>query len=511
MIPRLTSADQRFIAAFGAIKIVLHLPVLGRYGYHHDELYFLACGHHLSVGYVDHPPMVPWLARLAHELFGPSLFGLRLLPMLAGALLVMLTVWMAHSLGGGRFAQAVAGVGVLTAPVYVRLANLFCIPAFEVALWMVAFHLLIRILDRSEDGSASGHGEKLWPWLGLVAGLGLLTKHSMLFFGFGLVVALALTPHRRHFRSPWLYFGGLIALVVFLPNLIWQMSNDWPTVQFLGGLHENVMSRIPGALFIAGQFLYIGPAAAPIWIAGLGFLFSPAGRRFRYLGWVWLACFVLLLVLKSKIYYLAPAYPPLLAAGGCMIEKFAKQGRPWVRPALAVWIATLTLVLLPLSLPVFSIDATESYIRKITFGAFNNLYELTADLRGMFGWQERLEAVAEVWHGLSPAEQERAVVLGSDYGNAGAIDYFGAEFGLPSAVSTHMSYHLWGLPDREIDILVAVNVPLRDLEVYYQDIELVAERELENVNPWDREFRVYVARKPKADLRREWPGLKRWN
>ena len=232
--PALGSGDWRFPGSLALLKVLIHLPILGRYGYHHDELYFLACGQRLALGYVDHAPLVPWIARLADELFGQSLYGLRILAVLAGAGAVFLAGLLTRRLGGGRFAQLSACLSMLVAPVYLRSGNMLCLPAFEPLFWTAGFYLVARILQEDQP--------RLWPWVGLVVGVGLLNKHSMLFFALALVVALLLTPERRQFRSPWLYAGGAVATVVFLPNIVWQIANEWPTVEFLRHLNRETMA-----------------------------------------------------------------------------------------------------------------------------------------------------------------------------------------------------------------------------------------------------------------------------
>ena len=311
---------------------------------------------------MDHPPLVPWLARLSDTLFGPWLPGLRLSATIAGAATVFLTATLARRLGGGRLAQLLAGLGVVVAPVYLRTGNLFCIPAFEPLVWVVAAHLLVTIVTEDRP--------RYWLWFGLVAGVGLLLKHSTFLLGFGVLVALLATPARRHLRSPWLYAGGAVALLVFLPNLIWQVGHAWPTVEFLRALNAQVTTGIPAWLFLLGQVLYLNPVTPPLWLLGLLFFFRPAGRPWRVLGWVYMAVLVLLVFTKSKIYYLAPAYPALLAGGAVALEKWAGAGRARLVGAVSVGLLLAGGVLVaPLSLPILSIKATDRYVRAFTFGA----------------------------------------------------------------------------------------------------------------------------------------------
>lgn len=505
---RLTRSDWYIPAAFAVLKLLLHLPVLHRFGYHHDELYFLACGHHLAFGYVDHAPLVPWIARMADTLFGQSLVGLRLFPLLAGAGAILLAGLLVRKMEGGKFAQAVTCVAMLTAPVYLRTSNMLCIPAFEPLIWLASYYLIVRIVQ--EDNP------KLWLWVGLIAGIGLMTKHSMLFFGFGLAIGLLLTPHRKYFLSPWLYAGGAIAVLVFLPNLIWQATHDWATVEFIRGLNEGTMSGISVLQFAVGQLLYLNPLSAPLWMAGLGFLFfTTAGSPYRILGWMYIAIFVLLVALKSKIYYLAPAYPPLFAAGAMAVERLSQRtNRGWLQPATAGLVLVGGAVLAPLSVPVLTLESTERYVTALTFGAFKNVYELTGDLRGMFGWKERVAAIAEVYDGLPEEEKSETVIFSGSYGLAGAVDYFGGEYGLPKASSGHMTYYLWGLPDQPIDTVIVSHIgqdAYNRLKELFDTVEVVKELK---IYPFDGErdapFQVLLCRGLREDFRRFWPQTREW-
>ena len=344
-----------FLLVLSAVKLLLHLPVLHRYGYHNDELYFIACGRHFSFGFVDHPPFVPWMARFATDLFGPSLFGLRIIPALAGCSAVFLTGLLVRRMGGGRFAQGLACAATIIAPVFLRTGNMLAIPSFEPLFWLGCSYLLVRLIQEDEH--------RLWLWLGLVAGAGLLNKHSMLFFGAGLLVGLLLTPLRKHLQTPWPYLGGAVAFLIFLPNLLWQISNGWPTVGFLVDLNARVMGDIAVFQFLAGQVLYLHPLNTLIWTPGLLFLFaSRTGRPYRALGWIFVVVFLLLLVAKSKIYYLAPAYPALFAAGSIAIEQWTRLTRRWLRPTLITALVAGGVALGPVALPLLSINATDRFM-----------------------------------------------------------------------------------------------------------------------------------------------------
>ncbi len=499
----LLRGDLVFLGAFVVVKLALHLTFNRWYGYHHDELYFLACGHHPAFGYVDHPPLVPWIAALSDLLFGQSLPGLRFFSAVAGAAAVFLTGLLTRRLGGGRFAQAVACIAMITAPVYLRSGNILAIPSFEPFYWVLCSYFVVRVIQ--EDNP------RLWLWVGLVAGIGLMNKHTMAFFGIGLVVGLLLTPQRKQFRSPWLYAGGLLAFLIFVPNLIWQMENGWPTLHFIRNLNRGVMSGISVFQFLLGQFLYEHPVNAPIWILGLVFFFRTEGKPYRVFGWLYLAVFVLLVIAKSKIYYLAPAYPPLFAGGALALERFArKTHHAWLKPVTVGVLCAGGSVFVPLALPILNIETTDRYINAITFGALGNIYEVTGDLHGQFWWPERVAAVAKVYDSLSPEEQANTVIFAGGYGDAGAIDYFGGAYGLPNAVSNSMTYYLWGPGDKNPEIVIAVGVGRDFLEQVFEEIEDTPIVKLEHVNPGDREFHIRICRKPKISIQKLWPQLRPW-
>jgi hypothetical protein len=240
-------------AAAAVAKVAVHVPWLSEYGYHRDELYFIDCGAHLAFGYVDHAPLVPWLAWLAGALFEHDLFALRIVSVLAGALAAALTVLMARELSGGRLAQIIAGTCVIVAPAYLRMAKILSIPAIELLWWTLASYLVLLALHRAEP--------RRWLAVGAIAGIGLLTKHTMLLWGAGITVGIVLTPSARpQLRTRWPYLGLLIAFLLFAPNLLWQAQHDWATLEFVRNARHGTLARIPRALFVGRPVPVHAPA-----------------------------------------------------------------------------------------------------------------------------------------------------------------------------------------------------------------------------------------------------------
>ena len=299
--------------------LLVHLLTNGRYGYFRDELYYIACARHLDFGYVDQPPLSILLLRLSQLLLGDSLFAIRLLPALAGAAIVALTGMIAREMGGRAWAIALACAGSLCALFYLAVGNFFSMNAFEPLFWMGCVYLVVRIVN--------GGSPMLWLWFGVLLGIGIENKHSTVFFGVGILVALLLTPERRHFAQKWIWLGGIIALAIALPNILWQALHHWPTYELLSNIaHSNKNVALSPVQFIAQQAIFMNPGTLPLWLAGLFWLFgSRDGRRYRAIGIIYLVTLTEFIVLHGKSYYLAPAYPMLFAAGGVAAEQHFRR------------------------------------------------------------------------------------------------------------------------------------------------------------------------------------------
>ena len=326
-------------------KLLFHLLTAGRYGIFRDELYYLACSEHLAWGYVDQPPLIALVAWFSRHVFGSSLLGLRLLPAIAGAALVWLTGRLAREMGGARFAQALAALVVFAVPIFLVFHHWLTMNAFEPLIWMAAAWCVVRAINTGDA--------KYWLWFGVLIGLGLQTKYTVIFFAFGIVVGLLLTSHRRFLKSKWIWLGAIAALLIFLPNLLWLVKHDFPFLQLMHNIRQSGRDVARGPIaFVADQAMIMNPILAPLWVAGLLWLFfgkqslreeeprhangfgkneetvtwrlplpSAAGSHYRIFGWTYVVMLVTFIVLKGKNYYLAPAYPMLFAAGAIAFER----------------------------------------------------------------------------------------------------------------------------------------------------------------------------------------------
>jgi hypothetical protein len=496
-------------AGLAAAKLLLHLLTNSRYGYFRDELYFIACGEHLDWGYVDHAPLVALVARASRRLFGDSLSALRLLPAAAGALKVLLTGLLVRELGGGRWAAVLACLSVVVAPVYLVSDTLFSMNAFEPLFWTGGALAAVLAVKRGDA--------RWWLAFGALAGLGLQNKHSMLFFGAAVVAGLLLTPERRFLRSPWLWAGGAVALVIFLPNVIWEYRHDWATLELLRNVKATGKNVELAPLdFVLQQFLILLPLTAPVWLAGLWFLLCDRdGRRFRLLGVAYLALLALMIALKGKNYYMQPIYPVLFAAGGVMWERWLSRHRlRWLRVAYTVVLVLGGAVFAPLALPVLPPDSLIRYqdalgLRppKTEVGHAGPLPQHFGDT---FGWPEMVEQVARVYYALPPDERARAAIYANNYGEAGAVDFFGPRHGLPRAISPHQNYFLWGPRDYDGSVLILLQSKRADAERNCTSVETGPEVR----HPYamaEEHFTIHICRGLKRPIPELWPQLKKWN
>jgi hypothetical protein len=484
---------------FAALKLVLHALAVTHYGYFRDELYYIACAKHLAWGYVDQPPFSIALLALNRTLLGDSLLALRWLPALAGAGTVLITGLLVRELGGGRFAQALACLCAVLPPVWLAVDHFFSMNAFDTFFWSLAALLLLRALQVGRPGA--------WAALGVVLGLGLLNKTSMLWFGGGAFLGLLLTGQRRVLgtRGPW--FAAALAGLLFLPHIVWQVRNAWPTLEFMRNAALHKMVHTDFVAFWIQQVVFMSPATLPVWLIGLGALL--ASRRSRVLGIVFLAVAALLVASgSSRPNYLAVAYAPLLAAGAAAIERAAAGRRGWLRPVAIVAVALVGLPLVPAGLPFLPVERQVAYLRALHVQPPAQEHTREGDLpqvfADMFGWEDLVRRVGRVYHALPPADRARCAIFAYNYGEAGAIDFFGPRYGLPPAISPHNNYWLWGPRGASGEVLILVGGSRDERHPDFRSVELADTTSCAHCMPYENGAPIFVCRGLNQPLGRRW-------
>jgi len=476
-------------------KLLLHLFANGQFGYHRDELYYMACGQHLDFGYVDHPPLIALLARVWIGVIGNSLFSIRFLPAVAGAIVVYFTGLITRELGGRTYAAIIACLSVMIAPVILSTDNLFTTNVFDQLFWVMGIYLIVKILKYDKP--------KGWIWVGLIIGLGLLNKHSVVFLIFGLGVGLLLTSQRRYFRNKYFWIGTGVTILIFAPNLIWQIKHGWPTIEFL---REAEINRPTGGSlfdFVKQITFSFHPLTLPIWAAGFYFLLlSKDGKRYRLLAVLFITLLIFFSIQRSKDYYLAPVFPMLWASGAVMLERLIRKRKLiLLRSAIIGILLVGGIALAPLSIPILSFDKTVEYCEYARGG----LHPVYSD---MLGWENMVETVARVYNNLPEDEKRVCGIMTQNYGQAAAINFFGAKYDLPGAISPHNSYWLWGPGDYTGEIMITTGISPEGLSQGFES-HRVAEVVVNDYVMWyETNQPVIIWKNPRMPLAAMWPYLK---
>jgi len=444
---KLASNDIAVLVLWATAGVLLHTVTNGQYGFHRDELATLDDARSLEWGYVAYPPLTPFLARVAFTLFGPSLVGLRSFAAVALGLVLVLTGLMARHLGGGRQAQIVAALAAAIGGVAFGGGRLFQYVSFDYLWWVAAAYFMVRLLASDDPRWCLA--------IGAAIGLGMLTKYTMMFLTAGIATGFLLTPARRFLRSPWLWCGIALALMIFLPNLLWQMRHHFVSLDFLKSIHARDVSIGRTDSFVLDQFwIATNPPTVPLWLAGLFYLFATTdGRRYRPIGWMFIVPFVLFVVGKARGYYLAPGYPMLFAAGAVWGERWvaslstrrALVIRRTTWRALAIGALVDAAIVLPIAPPG---SLWWQFADRANGGNFNE----------EIGWPEFVQTIASIRDSLPVEERSRLGILAGDSGQAGAINLYGSTLKLPRAICGMNSHWLRGYGDPPPETVIVVGM-----------------------------------------------------
>jgi len=443
-----TRTDTLVLVALAAVVALLHILTNSRYGFHRDELQTLSDALHMDWGFVAYPPFTPLVERIGMALFGHSLVGLRLFSVIAQAIVVVVAGFMARELGGGRLAQVTTALAVALSPLPVFEATEFQYSSFDMLWWVLIAYFVIRLLKTENP--------RWWLAIGAAAGLGLQTKYTMCFFLAGVFGGLLLTPARRYLKSGWLWAGVALAFVIFLPNILWQLRHDLISYHFLQHIHARDVGEGRAQGFVKDQFLLCANlVSTPLWIAGLvAFFRSP---RYRMLAWMYVIPFALFVVSKGRFYYLAAAYPMLLAMGAVVGERWvgsmSRGKRRAVEAVFFILLVASGLFFAAILVPIASSGPLRNFALKIN-----------GDLREEFGWDEMVRTVAGIRDSLPPEQRSNFGIFVGNYGEQGAIEFLGQAYHLPPPISATNSAWLRGYPEPSPTTLIVLGFPQSSVE-----------------------------------------------
>ncbi|MGE5425180.1 MAG: glycosyltransferase family 39 protein, partial [Syntrophothermus sp.] len=465
--------DSRFTVFVIALAgMVLHLGFANTMEYHRDELLYFSQSLHLSFGYFSVPPLSAWLAFVSARFLGYNLFAAKFLPALAGGFTVFLCGSMARELGGGSRAQVMAAISMSCSLLFLRAFYLFEPVPFDIFFWTLMFYFLLKFLNT--------HQNKFLIYLGITLGFSLLNKYNPLFLLIAFLIVIPFTPERLIFRNRKFYTAALVAFLIFLPNLIWQLNHGLPVIHHMKELSQTQLVHMSLGIFLKEQLLII-MSATLIGIPGiLMLLLKKDLRRYWLIGMMCIVVLLIFILLKGKSYYTAGIYPVMLAAGAVGITSLTR--RNFMDYLIILFLIASTMVILPLGIPVFKPEKMVSYFdgfAKITGSndvrrfEDNQYHPLPQDYADMLGWNELTLITATAWQQV--ADKDATIIYAENYGEAGAIRVIGRKYGLPEPVSFNESFIYWRPLSfkKEIKTVIYINdEPGDDVQDLFGDIRL---------------------------------------
>jgi MFS family permease len=495
-----TTALLVYIAA---ADFIFHMVFATNYGYFRDELYYIVSGtQHLSLGYVDFPPFIAYVAAFLNLTSNDSLVSIHIVPALNEALLVFAAGMITRILGGGRRAQMLAALSTFVSLGFLVFGSLFTPDSFDSLWWSLLAYLVIRIVKRKEP--------KLWVLVGLVAGIGLITKLTIFFFVAALLISfLAIPSSRRYLRSKWIALGGLLSVVFVLPMVYWNSINGWPMIQFYESFRGDVTGGGPLNFFIT-QLAIISFLNAPIFILGLYFyLKSNEGSELRALGLSYLLLYAFMTLLNMKTYYLMPIYPMLFAGGAIMIERssFSERGFSlrWFgsKPFVACLII-VGMLIAPIAVPILSPTTLIKY-----YGA-SDYY--SNPLPDRYGWSGMVTNLSKAVDTLPVNVRSQSCIFTSNYGEASAVNFFGPSLGLPKAISGHNNYYVWGPDSCTGQVLITIGVSLATMQQAYKSVSTLTTLDCQYCISYEQILPVYLCTNPNfTSVATLWPEVKQYD
>lgn len=464
---RFFSPDRLILCIFIIFKLLLSLLPIN-YGIFRDELYFLAMSNRPDLGYVDVPPLGPLLLAVNRFLLGDSFFALHLLPALSGVLFLWLTYRLVKKLGGNNYALLLVLASVLLAGFFVYADSTYTYDTFNKLFWLLFSYLMIRLIQTEKP--------RYWIYLGIAAGFGLLFKITLLYLALGWVIGLMFTKQRKLLWRWEVIGGGALALLIFSPYLIWQFQHGFITLEYYKHYVGKIINFLPFS-YLLFQLCAINPPTLGVWLVGLfGLVFRPEEKDLRSVGICYLVILILSFQMHAKPDLILPFYVLLLAVGSVKLENLLRAGeqRAW-RFVIVIVIIISGLFSLPMVRPVIPVEffnQVYGVFSPVTRAERYQTSQLPQILADRFGWEEMTAKIAEIYRSLSAAEQAKTCILTGDYGEAGAIEFYGKKYGLPlPPVSGYYQYHIWGPGRFNGDIVIAIGIPQAYLLTLFKTVD----------------------------------------
>ncbi len=495
-----TLTENRYLYTISTITFLLiYLSSFTKgYGYFIDEFYFIACANNPAFGYVDHPPLAPLVLTVFQFLFGNSLYAIRILPALAESAAVFYTGIIVKDIGGNKFSQFLAACSLAAIPVTLAFGGFYSMNSFELLLAVLFLLTTVRVIKTNNA--------KLWIHSGIIMGLGMMNKHTFGVFIIALLLALILSGKWKLLFNKWFLLSGFIGFIIFLPNIIWQIINDFPSLEFYRNISVDKNIYTPPIDFLIGQVMQMSPSTAPIWLAGtFYFLFSKRFKDFIFLPLLFISLFIFMMLSgTSRPDRLAFAYPAAFVGGALFFEfVISKYRLVLLKPVLIILLAFGAALALPVILPYFSYDVTKNHTEflgintEVEKGKKPPLPQILAD---RIGWEEKVKLVVSAYNSLSDEDKKQTIVAAGNYGQAGAIELFGSQSGLPPAACSHNNYYLWSKERVNGSILLQLDDDdsFGELSRLFDEVKVHPGIYKNNyVSPHENNLVVFICRYPK--------------
>ena len=504
-INKLTSTNAILIY-LSLFKLFLLLIFAGNYGLFRDEYYYIETSKHLAWGYVDLQPLSAVILAISRTLFGNSILGIRIFSYLAGSLIVFMSGLIAREMHGSKFAQIFTAFLVIFSGVILGTSGYFSMNSFDILLSTLMFYFLIRMINSNNP--------KLWIVIGFIIGIGLQNKLTFLFLGFGLVIGLILTKYRSYLKTKEIWIAAGIAIIIFLPNIIWQIANNFPTLEFMHNASAYKNKSMGIMEFSLNALMELNPGYFLFFFTGLYFFFfNKQGRVYNIIGWIFISVFLVFVFNNGKPYYMGVLYPVLLAAGvvgaDYLIEKYLRHFVRWI---LVVLVIPPAFIAAPFSIPILNVQIFIKYSEKLGLkpesGERSELGLLPQFYADRFGWEDMVKKVAEVYNSLSPEEKKETLIFGQNYGEAGAVNFYRKKYNLPEAISSHNNYWLWGYPKNfKGKVLIVIGSNYKDNSEFFEEVKLAAKHKSEYGMPYEN-VDIFICKKPKMPMDEIWGKIK---
>ena len=505
------------------LSFVIHMVTGWIYGIFRDEFYYVSMSHHLDFGYVDITPIAVYIMALSRWLFGTSIYAIHVFPAIAGSFVIFFGGMIAKKMGGGRFAQVLTAIAVMAASMYISFASFFSYDVFDQLMSAVVIYLLIKILK--DEGTY-----KTWILLGFMAGIGIMVKITMGVFLVSLVFGLLMTRARKHLANKWLWIAGAIALACFVPYAVWQAQRDFPFLHYLGNYVQYRSTHATVWELFVYELLVMNPVSIILWLGGLVLLFTKKGRTFRPFAWAFIFYFAVAVIFAIKYYALAGVFLPLLAYGAVWYERGYRRIRQpeeegqrpddnkfWNTPRI-IYVAAMVvtaLIVYPNNTPLLPVKDYIAYNNITGFGTSVKsedtvLATLPQHFADRFGWEEFGQAVSATYHSLPEAEQKDCRIFCGNYGEAGAVDYYSDKYGLPGAISGHLSYYYWGYDGYNGKCLIIAGYT-GDIYEYlrqrFGQVTIAQTFHADYIMPYENDTPIYICRDLKIPVDEMWKQI----